>query len=412
MCCQVRGVIRNFIWGGKDTPARAKVKWDTLVLPTAQGGLGVTDPKSQSEALLAKLMVRGLAPGDEPWKELIRHNADQTKLPVHGKGPTNPDLNWLLAAPKFKRLQASMWKSIVGAWLNVKLGLTKSDPSTGEDILRQPIFGNPSILNASGDPLGVSGRGEGSALAHAGCIRIKHLWNPENRNWKGLSELGMNRHASTMRGRDIITASIPWSPDELDFHIKVGDWIADPTPDTGNPLDWVYQVLALTRGKAEVLEFQRSARDGRIQATSKHIHTIHTAKYRTVRVLHQEKPGTTLRVSKDLPAPSTKTLVLWVFETGFIRDLALALQPATRRCSFLWLHRQKRLHQYPTSDPPLQHGDLHSRSQSPQHIQRPANRQALAQRTTTQSGYTHLAHFKPRPPSGHLASTHGHRPAM
>jgi hypothetical protein len=46
MCCQVRGVIRNFIWGGKDAPARAKVKWDTLALPTAQGDLGVTDPKS------------------------------------------------------------------------------------------------------------------------------------------------------------------------------------------------------------------------------------------------------------------------------------------------------------------------------------------------------------------------------
>jgi len=131
----------------------------------------------------------------------------------------------------------------------------------------------------------------------------------------------MSRHASNMRGRDIITASIPWSPDEFDFHIKVGDWIANPTPDTGNPLDWVYQVLALTRGKAEVLEFQRFALDGRIQATSQHIHTIHTAKYRTVRVLHQEKPGATLRVSKDLPAPSAKTLVFWVFETGFIRDL-------------------------------------------------------------------------------------------
>ncbi len=46
MCCQVRGVIRNFIWGGKDALARAKVKWDILALPTAQGDLGVTDPKS------------------------------------------------------------------------------------------------------------------------------------------------------------------------------------------------------------------------------------------------------------------------------------------------------------------------------------------------------------------------------
>ncbi len=76
MCSQVRGVVRNFIWGGKATPSRAKVKWDTLTLPIAKGELGIIDPKTQSEALLAKLLVRGLALGGEPWKELIRHHAD------------------------------------------------------------------------------------------------------------------------------------------------------------------------------------------------------------------------------------------------------------------------------------------------------------------------------------------------
>jgi hypothetical protein len=57
-------------------PARAKVKWDTLALPTAQGGLGVTDPKSQFEATLAKLFIRGLTPDGEPWKELVGHKPD------------------------------------------------------------------------------------------------------------------------------------------------------------------------------------------------------------------------------------------------------------------------------------------------------------------------------------------------
>ncbi len=136
MCCQVRGVIRNFIWGGKDTPMRIKVKWDTLTLPTAEGGMGIADPKSQFEALLAKLLIRGLTPGGEPWKELVRHKADQTRLSVHGKGPNNPDFNWLFAAPKLKRLQCSMWKNIVGAWLNVRPGLTKSDPTTIAEVLR------------------------------------------------------------------------------------------------------------------------------------------------------------------------------------------------------------------------------------------------------------------------------------
>jgi hypothetical protein len=184
MCCQVRGVIRNFIWGGKDAPARAKVKWDTLALPIAQGGLGVTDPKSHSKVLLTKLFIRGLTPGGEPWKELVRHKVDQTRLPVHGKGPNTPNFNWLLAAPKLKRLQCLMWKSIVGAWLNVRSGLTKIDPTIAVKILRQPFFGNPSILSTSGTLLEVSGLREGCAFAHSWCSRIKDLWSSENTEWK------------------------------------------------------------------------------------------------------------------------------------------------------------------------------------------------------------------------------------
>jgi hypothetical protein len=88
MCSQVHRVMRNFIWSGKATNARAKVKWETLVLPTSQGGLGIIDPKTQSEALLAKLLVRGLAPGGEPWKELLRHKVNQIRLSVHRMGPT------------------------------------------------------------------------------------------------------------------------------------------------------------------------------------------------------------------------------------------------------------------------------------------------------------------------------------
>jgi len=68
MCSQIRGIVRNFIWGGRDTPTRAKVKWDTMVMPTSPGGLGIIDPRAQLEALLAKLLTRGLAPGGEPWK--------------------------------------------------------------------------------------------------------------------------------------------------------------------------------------------------------------------------------------------------------------------------------------------------------------------------------------------------------
>jgi hypothetical protein len=291
MCSQVRGLIRNFIWGGKEAPARAKVKWDTLALPTSQGGLGVTDPKSQSEALMAKLFIRGLTPGREPWKELVRHNADQTRLLVHGtrllvhgKGPSNPDLNWLLATPKLKRLKCSMWKSIVGAWLHARPGLTKSDPTTSAEIFKQLLFGNPSILNSKGIPLGVGGMREGSPFAQSGCCRVKDIWNDAAKDWKGLSDLGMCRHPSNRLCRETITSSIPWCPDEHECHIRAGDWITNPTPNAGSPLDWVYIVLELAGVTITVLEFQKILPGGYIQATTNQAIKISTVNLRLIRV--------------------------------------------------------------------------------------------------------------------------------
>jgi hypothetical protein len=66
-----------------------------------------------------------------------------------------------------------MWKSIVEAWLNATLGLSKSDPTSPAEILKQPIFGNPSILNLRGIPLGLEGLREGNSFARADYTRVK-----------------------------------------------------------------------------------------------------------------------------------------------------------------------------------------------------------------------------------------------
>jgi hypothetical protein len=73
---QIRGVIQNFILGGKAIKTQAKVKWDSLMFPSISRGLGIIDPKAQSEAFFAKLLVRGVSPDGEPWKEILKHHAD------------------------------------------------------------------------------------------------------------------------------------------------------------------------------------------------------------------------------------------------------------------------------------------------------------------------------------------------
>jgi hypothetical protein len=105
---------------------------------------------------------------------------------VHDKGLNILDINWLFVAPKLKQTKCSFWNNILGFWLNVKVGLAKSKPASHVEVLRQPIFSNPLILNTTGHPLGVCGLNEGHAIANSGYTRIKDLWDPEGRAWKNL----------------------------------------------------------------------------------------------------------------------------------------------------------------------------------------------------------------------------------
>jgi len=292
-----------------------------MVMPTSRGRLGIIDPRAQSEALLAKLLTRGLAPGGEPWKELIRHKAEQTKLQVHSKGPSTADINWIFAAKKLKKTHSSMWDSILGAWLKVRSGLTKTDPTNNAEILRQPLFGNPFILNVNDSLLGISELREGNAFVHLGCSRVKDLRNATSKEWKSLTEMSMNHHPTNRDSLARITASIPWNLEELNNRVQAGDWISKPDPNMRTSPDWIYYVLESHRGTAKVIEFKKITPNGIIKATTHAAITLPTKGYRPVRIFSQDTHGSTLKVAKNVPIPGKSPLTFWIFETGFIREL-------------------------------------------------------------------------------------------
>jgi hypothetical protein len=93
--------------------------------------------------------------------------------------------------------------------MSVRPGLTKSEPTNSAEALKQPIFGNPLIMNQEGKPLGINGKSEGNALANIGHTRVRDLWDSEEKKWKGLSVLGVSFHPSNKKNRDLIIASIP-----------------------------------------------------------------------------------------------------------------------------------------------------------------------------------------------------------
>lgn len=98
---KVRTIIRNFIWSGSaDGKPRAKVAWDTAVIPTIKGGIKIFDPLAQSQALLAKMIPRAMSPGPEPWKSLVRHRI--SRLAFRKDGDWFPSDLWLCSASRIK----------------------------------------------------------------------------------------------------------------------------------------------------------------------------------------------------------------------------------------------------------------------------------------------------------------------
>ncbi|MCO5583112.1 hypothetical protein L7F22_037020 [Adiantum nelumboides] len=83
---QLRRLIRNFLFGGSDGSfdTRPRGRWSTCILPTSQGGLGIIDLEIRRRALLTKVIVRGLFPGNEPWTMLLQSALATTITPTYG----------------------------------------------------------------------------------------------------------------------------------------------------------------------------------------------------------------------------------------------------------------------------------------------------------------------------------------
>jgi hypothetical protein len=212
----------------------------------------------------------------------------------------------MFSAIKLKRPLTPLWKSILHSWLNVRPGLRKSEPTNSAKILRQPIFGNPFIMNPDGKPLGFSGKSERNALANAGCSRIRDFWHSNEDKWKDLVDLGVSLQTTNRVNRKLIIDSIPWNPTTANKKPMVGDWVSKKEPDQTAPPDWIYQITDTNHDTASAKEYKKFSSTGCIKVTSPHDVIIPLKGYKPVRVLEQEGHGATLRPAKGFP-PREKT---------------------------------------------------------------------------------------------------------
>ena len=118
-------------------------------------GSGIIDPADQNRALLGKLIVRGLLPGDEPWKVLLLQRI-QTRAPLTG-GPWALETCWIFTEMRRTGLSRG-WEDrfamgILRAWELLRSGLTQREPQCacfGSSLCQLPCHPPPKMVLQEG----------------------------------------------------------------------------------------------------------------------------------------------------------------------------------------------------------------------------------------------------------------------
>ena len=221
-----KATVRNYIWSGKQNScARAKVRWDTAVLPIVRGGVKILDPQWQSSALLIKLLIRGLSVGYEPWKTLVRFRVTQTQQSKNGRWP--PHTNWIMNDRRVVKQGSSMWQGILKAWSSIQSGIEQQDPTSWDEICRRPICGNRFLTNDLGIQWGTELKSKLKYWLEQGIRSIKDIARENGNGWRPFAEQKkLHRSKVAPALYEKVIQSILWPP-APNIPSMLGMWIAE-----------------------------------------------------------------------------------------------------------------------------------------------------------------------------------------
>ena len=81
VCDEIERITRNFIWGGsKEDRHPSLVKWDIVMMPKANGGLGLRKMRQCNMAFLSKLAWRMMGESNSLWAQVLRHKYMKAEL--------------------------------------------------------------------------------------------------------------------------------------------------------------------------------------------------------------------------------------------------------------------------------------------------------------------------------------------
>ncbi|GBG71894.1 hypothetical protein CBR_g10830 [Chara braunii] len=174
----------KFVW--KNDPLAPttvhRVAWRKLIQPRAAGGLGLLDPSNQIRALHLRTIFWLILEDDAaPWKVLTL----QTMAEAMRLHPA--DVMTALLQPSLlgNLKRGALWTPTLTLWRKLS-PLRLRPPASREQILQQPLFDNPMILDAEGRPFpwmrtkGAFGR----AWVTTGIGRVADIWDESTGDWK------------------------------------------------------------------------------------------------------------------------------------------------------------------------------------------------------------------------------------
>lgn len=156
-----------------------------------------------------KLLLRGLSVGYEPWKVMVRFRVAQTKQARRGKWPSHA--NWIMNARTLVRQGSPMWQGVMKAWSTLQSGIEQQDPSSWDEIVRQPIFGNRMLTNEAGVQWGTESTTTMRWWPDRNIRSLQDIIKPDGHGWKIFEEQwSLRRTPATATLYARFRNSIPW----------------------------------------------------------------------------------------------------------------------------------------------------------------------------------------------------------
>ena len=106
-----------------------------------------------------------------------------------------------------------MWQGVIKAWQTIQSSIEQQDPSTWDEITRQPLFGNRFLTNEQGIQWGTEAKTNMKYWADQRIQTIKDIVQEDGRGWIPFAEqrkLRRSRTAPQLYTR--VLNSIPWQP--------------------------------------------------------------------------------------------------------------------------------------------------------------------------------------------------------